>query len=385
MVALCPSLRCSCRKTAVSCRKAEGLVMELRSPRFATIVEIELSATVGWKWGCQPCSWPSLAKWDALPKGDLRSTCLFKESIPAIPFRNSKHPLPGRSNFLQAAARSTLFALGLQKIPSLRCSWRKNQSYDIMQKSRGFGHGVVLCDCCQPMNHCRDWAFSNSGLEVGLPALQLPMLAKCEALPKGDLSSTCLFKNPFQLFILGIPSIHSLPEAGSWEPQYVPPALLYAFIMLAKDSMPSLKILLYFMVMELGSPRCFFPFAMSNIAMCQDGAFGSGAASLSAAHVRKTWHWRKDIFSTFLSKESLPFVKSKRPLLTRSLRFPRAAARSTCSAVWLHHAHPFVAAAEKNPSHAEKQRVWSRSCGLQDLLRNIPISDGSMWPLHNTE
>ena len=37
------------------------------------------------------------------------------------------------------------------------------------------------------------------------------------------------------------------------------------------------------------------------------------------------------------------------------------------SALCLHHAHPFVAASEKNLSHAEKQRVWSRSCGLQDL------------------
>ena len=39
----------------------------------------------------------------------------------------------------------------------------------------------------------------------------------------------------------------------------------------------------------------------------------------------------------------------------------------------------------KNQSYTEKQRVWSRSCGLQDLLRNIPISDCSMWPLQNTE
>ena len=30
-------------------------------------------------------------------------------------------------------------------------------------------------------------AFSNSGLEVGLPAFQLPMFAKCDALPRGDL------------------------------------------------------------------------------------------------------------------------------------------------------------------------------------------------------
>ena len=128
-------------------------------------VEIELLASVGWKWGCQPCSWPMLAKWDALPKGDLSLTNLLKKSIPAIPSRNSKHPLPGRSNFLRTAARSTSSASGLQKIPSLRCSCWKNLSYDIVQKSRGFGHevavskmccnavlvlSVVLCDCCKP-------------------------------------------------------------------------------------------------------------------------------------------------------------------------------------------------------------------------------------------
>ena len=36
------------------------------------------------------------------------------------------------------------------------------------------------------MKNCRDWAFSNSGLEVWLPAFQLPMLTKCDALPKSD-------------------------------------------------------------------------------------------------------------------------------------------------------------------------------------------------------
>ena len=45
-----------------------------------------------------------------------------------------------------------------------------------------------ICDCCKPMKKCRDSAFSRSvcGLEVGLPAFQLPMFAKCDALPKGD-------------------------------------------------------------------------------------------------------------------------------------------------------------------------------------------------------
>ena len=46
--------------------------------------------------------------------------------------------------------------------------------------------------------------------------------------------------------------------------------------------------------------------------------------------------------------------------------------RQLCITLWLHHAHPFVAAAEnsrKSQSYAEKQRVWSGICGLQDLLQ----------------
>ena len=37
----------------------------------------------------------------------------------------------------------------------------------------------------------------------------------------------------------------------------------------------------------------------------------------------------------------------------------------------LHHAYPFIAASGQNQSHAEKQRVWSQSCGLQDMLYTI--------------
>ena len=80
-------------------------------------------------------------------------------------------------------------------------------------------------------------------------------------------------------------------------------------------------------------------------------------------------HCRKEISSTCLSKESMPFFpffKAKPPLPTRSLS---SRERHT---LWLHHAHPFVAAAEKDRrslSYAEKQRVWSRSYGLQDLLQ----------------
>ena len=82
--------------------------------------------------------------------------------------------------------------------------------------------------------------------------------------------------------------------------------------------------------------------------------------------------WIPSMFQKFIP--AIPFWTSKHPIIpipTRSLRLLRATARFISSALWLHHAHPFVAATEKNQSHAEKQRVWSRSCALQDLLRTI--------------
>ena len=45
----------------------------------------------------------------------------------------------------------------------------------------------------------------------------------------------------------------------------------------------------------------------------------------------------------------------------------RAAARSTSSTL-LHHSQIGAAEEQKDLSHADKQRVWSRSCGLQDLF-----------------
>ena len=95
MVASCPSLRCSYSKRPVSCREAEGLVTELWSPRFATmqrlcsqlchetaanqptLVEIELLATVGWKWGCQPFSCPCSQNLTHC-RMEICSTCLSK-------------------------------------------------------------------------------------------------------------------------------------------------------------------------------------------------------------------------------------------------------------------------------------------------------------------
>ena len=170
-----------------------------------TIVEIELLATVGWKCGCQPFGCRCTQNVTNCRKKTC-STCLFKESIPVIPFGSLQHAVPTRSlTFLRAEVPAVRYS-GIMPIPSLQLQ----KKTCLMQRSRGFGHrvvvskicynavivlSVVLCDCCKPMNNCRDWAFSNSVLEVWLPAFQLPIFEKCEALPKGDL---------FDMFVAGI-------------------------------------------------------------------------------------------------------------------------------------------------------------------------------------
>ena len=84
---------------------------------------------------------------------------------------------------------------------------------------------------------------------------------------------------------------------------------------------------------------------------------------------------KRDMFDMFvsLSKESMPCVKSKPPLPTRSLRSLRAAVCSNSSALCLHHAHPFVTAAEKRPVSCREAeglvtKLWF---GDQELLQYI--------------
>ena len=130
------------------------------------------------------------------------------------PFRpfHFGHPVSTRSRFLRATVPSTSSALCLHH-PHPFVAFAKKQTCS-MQRSKAFGQAVVvckicyvqysdcvqdldyrtlmvlsvvLCDCCRPTNSRRDWAFSNSGLEVGLPAFQLPVFAKYDALPKRDL------------------------------------------------------------------------------------------------------------------------------------------------------------------------------------------------------
>ena len=130
--------------------------------------------------------------------------------------------------------------------------------------------------------------------------------------------ATCLSKE-------SMPFVKSkLPEAwGPWERQHAPPALQYGCIMLTKTRVVVSKLwitcrdwVFSLCGLEVGRPA----FQLPVFEKCD---------SLP----------KKEICSTCLSKEFMPFVKSKPPLPTRSLRSLRAVARSTSSALWLHQLH----------------------------------------------
>ena len=130
-----------------------------------------------------------------------------------------------------------------------------------MQRSRGFCHGVVvskicyntvivlsvvLWDCCKRTNTCRDCAFSNSGLEVGLQPFSCPCSQNVTHCQK-EICSTCLFKTsiPAALFCnskhpLPTRSLSSLRAAARSTSSAL--RLHYACLLLAKDPIPSLQL-----------------------------------------------------------------------------------------------------------------------------------------------
>ena len=194
-----------------------------------------------------------------------------------------------------------------------------------------------------------------------------------------------VFRNPFQPFLLGIPSIQSLREA--WVPESGSTFRQLCIMLWLHHAHPFFaaaeKYLSYAEkqrvwscgVEWLCSQLCYVTAAnqwtIVEIELLEIVGWKWGCQPFSGPCVQNVTHRRKEICSTCLFKESIPatpFGNFNHPLPARS-RFLIVAARSTTSALWLHHAHPFVAAAGKNLSHAEKQMVWSRSCDLQDLLQ----------------
>ena len=227
-----------------------------------TLFEIELVATKGWKWGCQPfscrCS-QNVTHWQK----EICSTSLSKESLPAIHFGYSKHPLPARRRFLRATVRSTCFAWLHHADPSVAATEKE----------------------CVP---CKE--------------------------------AECLVTE-------------------LWPPRFVA-------------------------MQWLCSQLCYVTAAnhwtIVEIELLATVGCKWGCRPFSCRCSQNVTDWQKEICSTSLSKESIPtipFGYSKHPLPARR-RFLRAAARSTCFALWF-------CSCRKSLSYAQKQRVWSRSYGFK--------------------
>ena len=108
-----------------------------------TVVEIELLAIVGWKWGCQSFSCPCSQNVTHCRK-QMCSTCLCKTSIPAVPFWNSKHPVSTRSRFLRAQYPPPVLQYGciMNHAHPFVATTEKNTC--LMQRSKAFGQAVVV-------------------------------------------------------------------------------------------------------------------------------------------------------------------------------------------------------------------------------------------------
>ena len=169
---------------------------------------------------------PMFAKCDT-PEGntfrsEICSTSLFNASIPAILFGNFRHPLAARSfMFLRAAAHSTSSAFCLHYACKRSHHFVEDSGFISQAESIGLVTelwspsfvteywNVFFLFAMSTMEMCRDWAFSISGLEVWLQAFQLPMIAKCEAVPN-EICRTCLFQEFISVIPLGMspPALH---------------------------------------------------------------------------------------------------------------------------------------------------------------------------------
>ena len=260
IAASCPSRRCSCRKRRVSRREAEGLVTELWFPRFVTmqwlcsqlcyvtaanqwtIVEIELLATVGWKCGCPPFSCRCTQNVTNCRK-ETCSTCLFKESIPVIPFGSLQHAVPTRSlTFLRAEVPALPYS-GIMPIPSLQLQ----KKTCLTQRSRGFGHRVVVSKICYSVSIqllCSQLCYVTAANQWTIVEIELLATVgwKCGCPPfscrctqnvtncRKETCSTCLFKESIPVIPFGSLQ-HAVPTRSLTFLRAEVPALPYSGIM----------------------------------------------------------------------------------------------------------------------------------------------------------
>ena len=169
-------------------------------------------------------------------------------------FGISHHPLPTRSRFMRGTVRSTSSA-----ILWLHHALLQKKTF-LVQRSRGFGHGVVVSQICNTVIVSKIWitgywlrshlwhvTAANPWTVVEIELLATvgwkwgcqPFSCRCSLNVmhcRKQISATVCLRNPWLLWNL---SLRSRPEAwGPWEGQYAPPILHYACSM----PIPSLQL-----------------------------------------------------------------------------------------------------------------------------------------------
>ena len=201
---------------------------------------------------------------------------------------------------------------------------------------------VLYSDCCKLMKNCRDSAFSNSGLEAGLPAsLSAADVGKMWCTAEKEIYATCLLQESIPTIAIpfGIPSIHSTRSLRSLRAA-------------ARSTSSELFHQAHPFVAAAGKTSLMQRIEQLPRLSFKQQWVGSRAASqpFSWRCWQNVMHCRKEIYATCLLQESIPTITIPFGIpsihSTRSLRSLRAAARSTSSELF-HQAHPFVAPAGK--------------------------------------
>ena len=351
------------------------------------LLQTKLWPSVVWQLGCQTFSCQRSLNETHCPQ-EICSTCLSKESIPAFPFWNSKHPLPTRSlRSLRAAARSPSSALWLHHAHPFVAAEEKNLSHAEKQRVRSRSCGLQeVCQWtdCAPMWLLQTKLLASVVWQRGCQTFSCQRSPNETHCPK-EICSTCLSKEsiPFPPILFGIPSIHSLPEAwGPWGRQHAPPALhhhAHSFVAAEEKNLSHAekqRVWSSCGLEDLLEYTDCTPMWLLQAKLLASVVWQLGCQTFSCQRSLNETHCPQEICSTCLSKESIPafpFWNSKHPLPSWEPQYVPPALHFGCIMPI-----PSLQLQKEDLSYAEKKRVWSRSCGLQELFE-IHLLCSQLW------
>ena len=200
------------------------------------------------------------------------------------------------------------------------------------------------CRCSQNVTHCRKEICSTCLFKESIPTIpcgnsKQPLPARSLELPESRVRSAISALN-FGC-IMPIPSL-----------QLQKKPVLCTEVIVSKIWISGYRLCSQLCYMTAANQR-----TIVEIEILATVSWTCGCQPFSCRCSQNVTHSRKEIYATCLSKESIPaslFGNSKHPIPTRSYCIMPI---------------PSLQIENKIQSHAQKQRVWSLSGGLQDLLQ----------------